>query len=1192
MDEESARKTEINAPVHQIIQIGEHQGPLNVTGELPPPLWARFIAGCSDSAYYWLIRKKVLPAPPGLAMEHRYLVWFAEELTSRNLGDLVYIPLLGLPIRPTHGAEHEYAPARPRHQRQEIRRIRQWLWLLRGDAQGGDQATAQLAAANKASRLVRDVGRFLEETTSPVVLLGDPGSGKSTTLREVGIRLAIRGQQRAQGVIPIYIPLGSYRQAFDASDRADILDLAVRCIPETHSGLRAAMPRLIDEGRLLLLFDGMDEMERTVYAQRAEKLSLFARAHAGRIKCLFACRTNDFLPSFHHRQMVLLPFTFGQVLEYISANFKLPISIDGVPYQARQLARRLLDSTELGDAATNPLTLYLIRHFLDEKGAWPQTRSDLFETYLDSVLHRLTEYETKAGAVPPLDTIVPDLAALGFQIARDRGGVFVEVARLRELWGEERTGHILDWGLRSGLLTVEFAARPEPREAAESPARVASDALAPDDAVGFFHHRLHEFFCAKHLAAHTEAEGALEWGSLLDSPRWQETLLHLVALRGLDVGAMKVLEVTLEEVEQAYLEIDRRRAALEDEIKAANEQLSSIKPIRPGSQYGPPEYSAGDEAWRKELGTRIDKRRESIKALQWEVPSKQERLMADRVVLTAQLLSEPRAGTSESAQAWGEKLRRAVQRLAGAGRPTSQVKMLWAWKHASQLIPMENLTRPRRSEIGWVREQAIQVFGALAAGRKLGAVDFADEVFFDLAAGTLPARFRAYYKAAEDFWRRRALLFWALACHFIGAVLMVASAITIAWLTARALPDSPWEGIPVLERLHAQNLFWALSLLPAALAVMVTTFQVGRLTRWYLLLTGWLCTISFVSVLLLDRSFQVWERTISIHDAFIWRVLATLAPTLFMSAVLVLSFWITFLLATLPRVVRSGTSSLAMALRSAPERNETTGEIAPWGLAAIGSGLWAFFTALGWAARGVAWVIGTVAAAIYRMWSPFLTQLIAALATVLLVLVALRARRKLPEYFAAGLAVLLILLVAGVLLGSLFGLAILGGQLVEWLVGGWGNRLSGWLASLWNRSWPIALSCVLGVVLILLMYEWSSRLYWRLRFTLSQLIDRGGSLPRVPSSPEVWLAQFKTANPYLQAFMLSRATRHYFGFASDGDFLDWLETCESHLASDPAQQIYWKLRHEVEESLKHDRSGAVRPAATQGSKPAETTGPK
>ena len=60
--------------------------------------------------------------------------------------------------------------------------------------------------------------------------------------------------------------------------------------------------------RLVIIFDGMDEMSREHYSEHTEALSKFAMSHEGRTKTLFSCRITDFSPKFIHQRLAILPF--------------------------------------------------------------------------------------------------------------------------------------------------------------------------------------------------------------------------------------------------------------------------------------------------------------------------------------------------------------------------------------------------------------------------------------------------------------------------------------------------------------------------------------------------------------------------------------------------------------------------------------------------------------------------------------------------------------------------------------------------------------------------------------------------------------------------------------------------------------------------------------------------------------------
>jgi ABC-type sulfate/molybdate transport systems ATPase subunit len=54
----------------------------------------------------------------------------------------------------------------------------------------GEILTAHAARCRQDNKLTRNIVRTLLKYHEPLVLLGDPGSGKSVTLRQIGLKLA------------------------------------------------------------------------------------------------------------------------------------------------------------------------------------------------------------------------------------------------------------------------------------------------------------------------------------------------------------------------------------------------------------------------------------------------------------------------------------------------------------------------------------------------------------------------------------------------------------------------------------------------------------------------------------------------------------------------------------------------------------------------------------------------------------------------------------------------------------------------------------------------------------------------------------------------------------------------------------------------------------------------------------------
>jgi len=116
-----------------------------------------------------------------------------------------------------------------------------------------------------------------------LVVLGDPGAGKTTFLRYVALALA-EGQQAARerlglsgAWLPIYLPLGAYNEAL-REERVSLEDYVLHYW-NTRSFDRPGMEQLVAHalrsGRVLLLLDGLDEV-----GSRADRLAVARQVEA------------------------------------------------------------------------------------------------------------------------------------------------------------------------------------------------------------------------------------------------------------------------------------------------------------------------------------------------------------------------------------------------------------------------------------------------------------------------------------------------------------------------------------------------------------------------------------------------------------------------------------------------------------------------------------------------------------------------------------------------------------------------------------------------------------------------------------------------------------------------------------------------------------------------------------------------
>lgn len=141
----------------------------------------------------------------------------------------------------------------------------------------GDRQTPSLR--NLADILARD---------ERLVLVGDPGSGKTTTLKHLAVEYAQRLLTTPQRLIPVFVPLASYRGTSEADFTAFVQQQVANFSPRLSKMVEA----LMEQERLILLCDALNEMPRDdLLTLTSLKRSL---SRGGVRWFVISCRQNDY----------------------------------------------------------------------------------------------------------------------------------------------------------------------------------------------------------------------------------------------------------------------------------------------------------------------------------------------------------------------------------------------------------------------------------------------------------------------------------------------------------------------------------------------------------------------------------------------------------------------------------------------------------------------------------------------------------------------------------------------------------------------------------------------------------------------------------------------------------------------------------------------------------------------------------
>lgn len=269
-----------------------------------------------------------------------------------------------------------------------------------------DDGTISLVRAQTALELVAGERRL--------VLLGDPGSGKSTVMRYLALAIARReldphqapplpGWDEAQAPLPILLALRSFAAHLARDDSDAGLYRALRDGLDAYKG---KADELLDAGLrgggLLLLFDGLDELPLADTAELAGRMTALlavgelAERHPA-CRVIVTCRGRAFTPALARALgwpvATLAPLTLGQIRHFVAAWYGA-LAAGGQIEQglAASLRDALLTTLaarpELASLASTPQLLTMLVAHHSAEGRPRLARARLYEQVIAASLDR------------------------------------------------------------------------------------------------------------------------------------------------------------------------------------------------------------------------------------------------------------------------------------------------------------------------------------------------------------------------------------------------------------------------------------------------------------------------------------------------------------------------------------------------------------------------------------------------------------------------------------------------------------------------------------------------------------------------------------------------------------------------------------------------------------------------------------
>ena len=365
--------------------------------------------------------------------------------------------------------------------------------------------TQKQAAYDDLRTLLDDINE--QENGRAVVLLGAPGSGKSTLLRHLQLQHAWRELDDPNGQVAFFVPLNNYRATGAEGLPTPMAWLTAQWQLHRRRFELPTFAELFEQGRVLLLLDGLNEMSHRDQADYRERIGRWQQflqtSQSVDNTIVFSCRSLDYsapLSSAAHpvRQVQVEPLSPQQIEAFLTAY---------LPTTGASVWQTIADDDKVADLFTSPFYARLLVDQVTEDGSIPNGAAAMITSSVRRALHREVvkrqnrlfqpnglldqrDYEQafkgrwgSPHALPRRGILIPCLEQLAFGMqaskrVQEAGHVRVDEGTALELIGHVRAESLLAAGVQLNILNHDVE----------------------NETVTFHHQLVQEYFAARMLA--------------------------------------------------------------------------------------------------------------------------------------------------------------------------------------------------------------------------------------------------------------------------------------------------------------------------------------------------------------------------------------------------------------------------------------------------------------------------------------------------------------------------------------------------------------------------------------------------------------------------------------------------------------------------------------------------------------------
>ncbi|WP_445245905.1 NACHT domain-containing protein [Microcoleus sp. OTE_8_concoct_300] len=399
-----------------------------------------------------------------------------------------------------------------------------------------------------------------------LMVLGQPGAGKSTFLRKMGLE-ALKGKKGGyqQNCIPVFLELKSFTSSQIDIEKLIVEEFSICGFPSSEQFIAKAL----EQGKLLILLDGLDEVPTVNTNEVISKIQNFVDRY-DKNSFIVSCRTAAYRNNFQRfTDVKIADFDDTQIEQFIGNWFQSEVDKQA---GTAQKCWELLQKPEYAAAkelAHTPLLLTFLCLTYDRSQNFPNNRSVLYKKALRILLEewaaekRIQKEEIYQGLSTELEgSLLSEIAYTGFETDK----LFFSQ---REVVEE----------IKTFLATNLNVPKHLDGEAVLNAIAVQQGILVEraEDVFSFSHLTLQEYLTAQYIADNNNLIEQLVTSHLSD-PRWREVFLLVAGLVRSKNGADDLL-LLMEKEAQKYINTPKLQELLQWADAATKDSEGDFKPV-------------------------------------------------------------------------------------------------------------------------------------------------------------------------------------------------------------------------------------------------------------------------------------------------------------------------------------------------------------------------------------------------------------------------------------------------------------------------------------------------------------------------------------------------------------------------------------------------------------------------------------